>query len=119
MTKTVVKIVVPRSGPAMAIYSLAAEKLLSGLGDITIRRVSHIVHGSSVTEYVKVRLLADDRWNADCKKKWFANLEPVHGPVLGPFDTRDAAIVAEVAYINENLIRIANDSANANRETDS
>jgi hypothetical protein len=111
----VIKIVVPTAGPAMAIYSPEAEKLLSGLGDVTIARASHIVHGSSITPYMKVRLLADNRWTDECRKKWFANLEPVKGPVLGPFDTRVAAIEEEIKYINENLTRIANDHANSRR----
>jgi len=39
--------------------------------------------------------------------KWQADMAPVGGPVLGPFDTRQAALDAEVAWLNENLGRVS------------
>lgn len=35
---------------------------------------------------------------------WFADLSPVSGPKLGPFDTRTLAIAAEVAWLTENYL---------------
>jgi len=34
--------------------------------------------------------------------KWIADLSPVWGPVLGPFDRRDAALAAEVTWLQKN-----------------
>ena len=39
--------------------------------------------------------------------KWVADLSPVSGPKLGPFDTRQEALSAEVAWLNENLGRVS------------
>jgi len=40
----------------------------------------------------------------DCR--WTADLSPVGGPVLGPFDDRESALQAEVAWLKENLGRV-------------
>lgn len=40
--------------------------------------------------------------NAD--GRWTADLAPVGGPVLGPFDTRGEALAAEVAWLRANVI---------------
>jgi len=37
---------------------------------------------------------------------WTADLSPVHGPVLGPFDNREEALAAEIKWINEHLGQI-------------
>jgi hypothetical protein len=34
--------------------------------------------------------------------KWTADMAPVGGPVLGPFDTRSEALDKEVKWLNEN-----------------
>jgi hypothetical protein len=39
----------------------------------------------------------------DGKVSWTADLSPVQGPVLGPFDNREEALTAEVKWINEHL----------------
>lgn len=36
--------------------------------------------------------------------KWWADLLPIGGPVLGPFDKRSQALAAEVDWIMENFI---------------
>lgn len=47
--------------------------------------------------------------------QWYADLSPVDGPKLGPFDTRTAALKAEVLWLSNNLstleIRGNNDRA--------
>ena len=57
---------------------------LRPLGRTKIRRGSH------------VEPTADGRWTAD--------LSPVDGPVLGPFDKRKEALAAEVTWLNENWL---------------
>lgn len=36
--------------------------------------------------------------------RWMADLSPVNGPLLGPFDTREQALSAEVDYLNINVL---------------
>ncbi len=37
--------------------------------------------------------------------QWLANLEPVNGPILGPFPSRELAIEGERDWINTNWLR--------------
>jgi len=39
-----------------------------------------------------------------CGDRWIADLHPVRGPRLGPFDTRGEALDAEVAWLIANHI---------------
>lgn len=41
-----------------------------------------------------------------CGTKWTADLTPVGGPILGPFDTRQQAIEEEVLWLNSNISSI-------------
>ena len=34
--------------------------------------------------------------------QWIADLSPVQGPVLGPFERRDVALAAEVTWLQKN-----------------
>ncbi len=54
------------------------------LGNVAISRGSHV-------EPTK-----DARWTAD--------LSPVDGPILGPFDKRSEALAAEVAWLQQNWL---------------
>ena len=70
-------LVIEPAGQVRAIYGEAIE--LSALGQPSITRASHVEPGP------------DGRWSAD--------LQPVGGPVLGPFDRRSAALEAEHAWL--------------------
>jgi hypothetical protein len=63
-----------------------AAALVAGGDAITIMRASH------------VEPTATGQWEADLKLS--------DGPVLGPFETRKAAVQAEVDWINQNLIGV-------------
>ena len=52
---------------------------LHALGNVAIARGSHV--------------------EPDQYGRWFADLAPVDGPKLGPFDLRTAALDAEVAWL--------------------
>lgn len=65
-----------------AIYSDDAIDLLEAVGNVSIRRASHVEP-------------SDGGWSAD--------MAPVGGPVLGPFDRRSIAIDAEIIWLKENL----------------
>jgi hypothetical protein len=71
------ELVITPAGQVRAIYGEAID--LAALGRPAIRRASH------------VEPTPDGRWSAD--------LSPVHGPVLGPFAHRSAALAAEHAWL--------------------
>ena len=71
------QIVIDPVGTAMCLYSEAID--LAELGHPEIKRGSHVEpdeHG---------------QWNAD--------MSPVNGPVLGPFDRRSVALAAEREWL--------------------
>lgn len=69
-------------GTIRAIYDETLE--LAALGPLSIRRVSH------------VEPTTDGRWTAD--------LSPVNGPMLGPFNHRSEALRAELAWLHEHWL---------------
>mgnify|MGYP001185070796 CR=1 FL=1 len=68
-------------GTAKMIYT--EELDLNELGQLNISRASH------------VEPTADGKWTADMK--------PVGGPVLGPYDTRKEALEEEVKWLELNI----------------
>lgn len=86
-----VKVVVTPEGTMRFIYRDALRPLLEA-GQAKIERASHVepvrdafLHGGTM---------------------WEADLSPVHGPVLGPFTTRQEALDAEVEWLDANLGRL-------------
>jgi len=75
-------LVVSPGGDVRCIYDEAIDLHL--LGVLSIRRASH------------VEPTADGRWLAD--------LAPVGGPTLGPFDYRTIALVAEIAWLEQHWL---------------
>ena len=73
------ELVINSSGDIRCVYG--EEVNLSELGRLSIQRGSHV----EPTE--------DGQWTAD--------LSPVQGPQLGPFDCRTQALAAEVAWLNQ------------------
>lgn len=72
--------------PDGSVRCLRTEAIdLKAIGTVTYRRASHVEPTSD-----------GDRWTAD--------LSPVDGPVLGPFDRYSDAIAAEVAYLEANVL---------------
>lgn len=73
------QILIDSGGTARCVYDETID--LATLGKLTIRRGS---------------LVEPDEHGG-----WSADLAPVGGPVLGPFDTRSQALVAEAAWLEE------------------
>ena len=73
-------LIVERDGSVRGIYG--EEIALDALGSLKIERASHI--------------------EPDDSGRWLADLLPVGGPVLGPFNRRSEALEAEVAWLEEN-----------------
>jgi hypothetical protein len=68
--------------PDGEIHCLYSEALdLGTIGQLAIRRASHVEPTAS--------------------GQWTADLTPVSGPVLGPFQRRSDALAAEEAWINK------------------
>ena len=73
-----------------------------------------------ITTDGQARMVFDDRFDARCvgaakiergshvepthDGRWTADLSPVEGPLLGPFDKRKEALDAEVTWLNANWL---------------
>lgn len=71
-----------RCGQIRCLYGETID--LSQLGQVTIRRGSHVEPADG--------------------GQWQCDLSPVCGPILGPFDSRSAALAAEVAWLTANWL---------------
>lgn len=71
--------------PSGAVRCLYDESLnLAALGQLHIRRASHV--------------------EPDETGKWWAELAPVAGPRLGPFQRRSQALAAEQRWLQQHLL---------------
>lgn len=77
------KIVVRPDGVVHLIYTDELQPLLKQ-GQAHIRRASH------------VEPVGNTQWQAD--------MSPVAGPTLGPFETRQQALDAEVQWLEQNIL---------------
>jgi hypothetical protein len=75
-------LIIERDGQVRGIYGEAID--LAALGQAQITRASHV--------------------EPDIQGRWLADLSPVGGPVLGPFDRRSDALNAEVAWLDDNWL---------------
>src|SRR3954471_2104884 len=73
------RLVVDHRGTVRCLYGEAID--LAALGGLVIRRASHV--------------------EPDGGGRWWADLAPVGGPRLGPFDRRSAALTAEVWWLED------------------
>jgi hypothetical protein len=86
-----VDIFIHPDGTIRFLYYDSVKNLLD-LGQSEIKRASHVE--PEKTEF---------GW------RWYADLSPVAGPKLGPFDGRDDAIAAEVEWLVENHLGKSNE----------
>ncbi|HKM52171.1 MAG TPA: hypothetical protein VJY33_02110 [Isosphaeraceae bacterium] len=78
-------LVISPNGTVRAVYSEDIQ--LTKLGSAVISRASHV--------------------EPDSQGRWLADLSPVGGPVLGPFDRRSEALAAELAWLEANWLLAA------------
>jgi hypothetical protein len=76
------QLVIAPGGQIRTIYDEALN--LSGFGPLAIRRASHV--------------------EPDSAGRWCADLSPVGGPVLGPFERRSEALEAERAWLERHWL---------------
>lgn len=82
------ELLIDASGTLRFIYSDELAAMTHDLGGAVIRRASHVEPTS------------DGRWTAD--------MSPVSGPVLGPYDTRAEALAREVEWLRAAEIPVPN-----------
>jgi hypothetical protein len=76
------QLIIEVGGRVRGIYGEEID--LAALGPARISRASHV--------------------EPDSQGRWVADLSPVGGPVLGPFDKRSEALDAEVYWLEENWL---------------
>ena len=76
------QLVIEPDGSLRAIYGEQID--LHALGRPTITRASHV--------------------EPDPHGRWFADLSPVAGPTLGPFERRSQALAAEISWLEANWL---------------
>ena len=80
------EIYITPAGDVRAIYTDAIDFAALGAflgGEVTIARASHVEPAGLA---------------------WTADMEPVSGPVLGPFPSRSEALAVEVAWLRANVL---------------
>jgi hypothetical protein len=80
--EAIMQLVIDRQGNARCLYGEAIN--LAALGDLSIDRASHV--------------------EPDAAGQWWANLSPVAGPTLGPFERRSQALAAERIWLEQHLL---------------
>ena len=75
-------LIVEPTGCVRAVYDESIE--ISTIGAVSIRRASYV--------------------DPDEEGRWYADLAPVSGPVLGPFAVRSEALEAERAWLNRHWL---------------
>ena len=76
------QLVIHADGSASCLYDEAID--LTALGSVKIERGSHV--------------------EPDEQGRWFADLAPVSGPKLGPFERRSEALDAEQVWLEANWL---------------
>jgi len=76
------QLIVEPNGALRCVYGEMID--LSALGSPSVSRASHV--------------------EPDQHGRWFADLSPVDGPKLGPFDRRSDALAAESAWLEANWL---------------
>jgi len=75
------KLVIRPTTVVEAVYSDSGASIMQAVGAVSIARASHVEPNGA--------------------GKWEADMGPSGGPVLGPFDLRQEAIDAELAWLNK------------------
>ena len=64
------------------------------------------IYGESIDLHSlgKPNITRGSRVEPDSSGRWIADLSPVDGPMLGPFDKRTDALAAEVQWLRDNWL---------------
>tara|TARA_B100000700_G_C14901598_1_gene787648 strand:+ start:239 stop:568 length:330 start_codon:yes stop_codon:yes gene_type:complete len=109
-----VKLRFGQDGVARTLYG--EEINLAELGVVELRRASHVEPTRELSPAARKSLLDKHEDVVDhltrahnSREYWWADLLPMNGPVLGPFDTRTEALAAEKVWIEDHGIHPAQD----------
>jgi hypothetical protein len=91
VTVIAMQIIIMPGGAVRAVYSETID--LATLGSPTISRASFV--------------------EPDQQGRWWADLSPVSGPSLGPFDHRSEALAAEQAWLTANWLHQSTSAVSA------
>lgn len=117
------RMIIPRKGISQGttqprgLYGPLVDKLADALGGKDTNRASRVDSVNDLTDAAREWLWENYRGPVAPvrvgtaavvypKNKWFADLLPVDGPVLGPFDTREEGLAAEHEWLHEHDIPI-------------
>ena len=78
------QLVIENDGTVRCLYDESLD--LSPLGSVRIQRGSHV--------------------EPDNHGRWFADLSPVEGPLLGPFAQRSDALTAEAEWLTAHWLQV-------------
>lgn len=121
-------ILIPRGSSPRALYNELTADLLSTLGDTETRRASHVETWHSLTPRARAQLVGEGRvklvvnvpfpgeqlgegWPGNLVNAWWADMTPVHGPILGPFTTKPIALRMETEWLQAKGIPLPDDAA--------
>lgn len=76
------QLLIDRHGNVQCVYGEEID--LAALGQLSIRRGSHV--------------------EPEANGKWWADLSPVNGPRIGPFDRRTEALTAEMEWLEKHWL---------------
>jgi len=94
------KIILSPSGNVRSVFSEPARKLLEAVGEVKIRRASHVDVPGDLRPAAIAALEAAGV--PIVHNQWYVDLAPSGGPVLGPFPVRDDALAAELKWLEDN-----------------
>lgn len=107
------KLVISGGGTVRAIHSDSMQPIIEKVcGPVTIRRASHVdvtadLRPEPIDElctFCEAPRLTVAEFNEKYRNKFWADLGPVDGPILGPFETRGEALAAEAVWIEANAL---------------
>ena len=113
------EVIVGKDGTIRAVYSPVTAKLAQAFGTPEVRRASHVEPTAELTRtaaYVWVSnhcpqpdqgRLSGPELRMLLPEGWWADMTPVGGPVLGPYDTREEALDDEKTWLLEHHIPTA------------
>jgi len=107
-----IRFIITPTGNVRCLVGQLPVDMRTKLGDVvSTKRCSHVDTWNDLSKYAQCVLYAHSRVpegayapvDPHCAwlNKWWADMTPVRGPVLGPFEERQDALDAEIEYLYE------------------
>jgi len=109
------EIIIGKDGNVRAVYSPETDSILKQLGATETRRASHVEPTPELSDSARRHVWENYEGEIEGtmtetaeavlpEDKWWADMLPVGGPVLGPFDNREQALDAETQWLSDNNV---------------